>query len=425
MFDLDKWQEIIGTISRNLLRTFLTSLAVGWGIFVLIILLGLGSGLSNGVKEGFAGYAVNSMYVWPQRTTIPYKGIKSGRDYSFKNSDITAIRNEVPEIDIIAPRLQLGGYGENNNITRKTKSGNYSVYGDYPDFRYVQNMLIKQGRFINNGDLLERRKVCVIGEQVQKELFQAHENPIGDYICIQGVYFKVVGLFKTTKKAGEAVQDMSTIFVPFTTFQRAFNEADRLHWFALTTAEGSHPDTAEAKVRKVLAEQHDISPQDNRAIGSFNAQVEAKKFAGLFDGINAFVWLVSIGTLFAGGVGISNIMLIVVAERTKEIGTRKALGATPWSIISMIVQESMFITFIAGAAGLVMAVGILEGLDMLLHSAPPSEEPGTEVFFGSPTVDFWIAMQATIILVVIGALAGLMPAIKAVSINPIKALRSE
>ena len=409
------------TFSRNLLRTLFTSLAVGWGIFVLILLLGLGAGLENGVKEGFSGFAINSMYVWPQKTTVPYNGLKTGRQYSFKNTDINAIRNDVPGIDIVAPRLQLGGYGKGNNISRKVKAGNYSVYGDYPEFRYVQNVAIEKGRFINYEDLREKRKVCVIGEQVYKELFEQGEEPINDYINIQGVYFKVIGTFRSQKKGQEALQDMTTIFTPFTTFQQAFNQGDKLHWFALTISPNANPDSTEKKVKLVLAKQHDIAPQDNRAIGSFNALLEAKKFQGLFGGINAFIWIVSFGTLLAGGVGISNIMLIVVTERTKEIGIRKAMGATPWSIIAMILQESVFITFIAGATGLILGVGLLALIDYLMHQGPPAKN----MFFANPTVDFWVAVYATLVLVFIGLLAGLMPALKAVSINPIKALRTE
>jgi putative ABC transport system permease protein len=315
----------------------------------------------------------------------------------------------------------LGGYGKGNNVSRNDKNGNYSVYGDYPSFRYIQNVAMVKGRFINEADLDDKRKVCVIGQQVYKELFKPTEDPIGSYINIQGIYFKVIGMFRSQKRGQEALQDMSTIFTPFTTFQQAYNLGDDLHWFALTTAPGADPDSAEAKVKRVLQKQHDISPNDDRAVGAFNAQVEAKKFQGLFSGIRAFIWVVGLGTLLAGGVGISNIMLIVVTERTKEIGIRKALGASPLSIISMIVQESVFITFLAGATGMIGGVGILAVLDYFVSHAPKDGN----MFFASPVVNFWVAVYATLILLVIGVLAGLMPAIKAVNINPIKALRTD
>ncbi len=419
IIDIDKWQEIFGTIWRNKLRTVLTALGVFWGIAMLVILLGSGNGLENGVKSMFGGFAINSMYVWPQKTTMPYQGLQPGRFYSFRNADVSAVK-QLNELDVVSPRMQLGGFQNGNNISRKNKSGNYQVMGDYPDFLKIQALNITNGRFLNPLDIKDSRKVCVIGQQVYKELFEPGEDPVGDYIKIQGVYFGIVGMFTSMKKGDEADRDGQTIFIPFTTFQQAFNRGDRFDWFAITTADGVDAEMAEKKVKTVLASQHKINPEDTRAIGAFNAQKETDKFNGLFAGIGAFIWIVGLGTLIAGAVGVSNIMLIVVSERTKEIGLRKALGAKPIAIISMIVQESVLLTTLAGYFGLVFGVGILEGVNYLMV-----EYDMESAFFSNPEVDFSVAVWATVVLIVAGAFAGFMPAVRAASINPIEALRTE
>lgn len=421
MFDIDKWIEIFSTIARNKLRTLLTALGVFWGILMLVLLLGSGNGLKNGVENTFSGFAVNSIYVWPQKTTLPYKGMKPGRFYTFRNGDYDALKAQVPEVNIVAPRIQLGGWRDGNNVTRNNKYGNFQVMGDYPEYRYIEVLKIENGRYLNNLDMQDKRKVCVIGEQVRQELFTATENPVGEYIKIKGVYFLVVGVFKSLKGKGEeADQDKRTIYIPYTTFQQAFNWGDRMGWFALTAAPGISAKEAEKQVKLALAARHRIAPEDERAIGAFNAEQEAEKFLGLFTGIRVFVWVVGLVTLLAGAIGVSNIMLIVVSERTKEIGIRKALGATPASIIFLIVQESVFLTFIAGYAGLVIGVGGLEAIVYLLAQFNVDSP-----FFLNPSIDFWTAMQATFILILAGAFAGLMPAIKAIQINPITALRAE
>ncbi len=421
MFDLDKWEEIFATIYRNKLRTALTALGVFWGIMMLVVLLGSGNGLKNGIENNFRGFAVNSIYMWPQKTTKPHRGLKPGRFYLFRNGDFEAIKAQVPEVDIVAPRIQLGGWRDANNVSRKEKKGNFQVMGDYPEYRSIEVLEILQGRYINHNDLAEKTKVCVLGEQVMAELFQPDENPVGDYIKIKGVYFQVVGTFKSLKSQGEeADHDRRTIFIPYTTFQRAFNFGDKLGWFALTSASGVSAAVAEEKVKQVLYARHKISPDDMRAIGSFNAEEEAKRFMGLFTGIRIFIWLVGLGTLVAGAIGVSNIMLIVVTERTREIGIRKAMGATPASIISMIMQESVFLTFLAGWFGLAAGVGLLELANYLMIKSGADTS-----FFLSPGIEFASAITATVILIITGALAGLMPAMRAVSINPIAALRSD
>ena len=424
MFSLDRWEEILTTMWRNPLRTFLTSLGVFWGIFMLVALLGSGNGLENGVTAMFAGFDANSMYVWPQRTTMPYKGLKPGRGYAFNNADIAAVTQQVPELQHICPRMQLGGFGSDNNVGRGNKTGSYSIYGDYPDFVYIQLLDIKKGRFINPNDMAEKRKVCAIGEMVVQELFKPDEDPIGKYIKIQGVYFKVVGILGTNKQGNEGMEDLTSIFIPFTTCQQAFNWGDKFGWFALSVKPGFNSQVIENKVKDVLKAQHTIHPDDSRAIGSFNAAGTSQKFSNLFLGINFLVSVVGIGTLFAGGVGVMNIMLITVNERTKEIGIRKAMGATPTSIIGMIVQEAVFLTFVAGFMGLALGVLVLNGVDALVGEPTPGmgEEP---VFFMHPEIGLPAAIFSISVLLVIGLLSGLYPAIKAVRVDPIKALRTE
>lgn len=410
---------------RNPLRTLLTSQGVFWGIFMLIVLLGSGKGLENGVLSNFSGFNVNGMYVWGQRTTMPYKGFKPGRNYVLRNADTKALREQVPELEYICPRCQLGGYNSDNNVGRGTRTGSYSVYGDHPEFQYIQLLDIRRGRFVNELDIQETRKVCVIGEMVAKELFDPGEDPIGDYIKIQGVYFKVVGIFSTNKKGNEALKDLTSIYIPFTTFQRAFNWGDKLGWYALSVKSGYDSHEVEEKVKQVLMAQHSVNPKDTRAVGSFNAAQEAEKFDRMFGGISFLVGLVGIGTLFAGGVGVMNIMLITVNERTKEIGIRKAMGATPGSIIGMILQEAVFITFIAGYIGLACGVFALEGVDSLVGEPTGGGGRGDFVFFLHPEVSFKVAMFSVGVLIVTGVMAGLYPALKAVWIDPIKALRTE
>lgn len=425
MFSLDRWQEILSTMWRNPWRTLLTAQGVFWGIFMLIVLLGSGNGLENGVLSNFQGFDVNGMYVWGQRTTMPYKGFKPGRFYTLRNADTEAIREQVPELQHICPRAQLGGYGSDNNVGRGTRTGSYSVFGDHPEFRFIQLLDIKQGRFVNQTDMDETRKICVIGEMVAKELFDPGENPIGDYIKIQGVYFKVVGVFGTNKKGNEALKDLTSIYIPFSTFQRAFNWGDKLAWFALSVKKGFDSYEVEEKVKQVIMAQHTIHPDDTRAIGSFNAAKEAQKFNRMFGGISFLVGLVGIGTLFAGGIGVMNIMLITVNERTKEIGIRKAMGATPASIIGMIMQEAVFITFVAGYLGLALGVFTLEAVDAFIGEPETSGKRSDFIFFMHPEVSFATAMFSVGVLMVTGMLAGLYPALKAVWIDPIKALRTE
>lgn len=420
MFDLDRWQEIYITLKKNKVRTFFTAFGVFWGIFMLIIMLGSGNGLQNGANAGFGDMATNSMFMWTQQTSMPYKGLPRGRYYNFDNSDTRALTDQIPEIEYIAPRLQ-GWAGEGgNNVIRAERTGAYTIQGDYPAYNLIEPLNILKGRFINQGDIDEKRKICVIGERVKNELFNKDEDPIGQYIQVQGVYFQVCGIFSSRKKDRQAEQENQTVMLPFTTLQKTYNYGDRVGWYSITAKKGIAVSSMEEKIKSLMRQRHKIHPDDKRAVGSFNLENEYLKMQRLFSGISILVWIVGIGTLMAGVIGISNIMLVVVKERTREIGVQRAIGASPWVIVSQIIMESVILTSFAGYFGLVAGVGVLEAVNMAISGM------NTEtMMFANPGISFQVAVTALIILVFSGALAGIIPARKAVTIKPIDALRYE
>ncbi len=421
LIDLDKWNEIWSVIKKNKLRTFFTAFGVFWGIFMLVIMLGSGNGLKNGAYQGMGNMATNSFFMWTQRTTIPYKGFPRGRFYNFRNSDTEALKKNIKGIDLVAPRLQAWGFrGGGSNVIRGERSGAFDIYGDTPDFNEINPTTLVTGRFLNNIDLNEKRKVVAIGKRVFEELFRPDEDPIGEYVKIQGVYFQVIGVVRSRQNGHQAERDNRSIFMPFTTLQKTYNYGDIVGWYSITAAEGYKASDIERQARKLMRERHKIHPDDDRAVGSWNMEEEFNKFTTLFAGINTLIWIVGIGTLFAGVVGVSNIMLIVVKERTKEIGIQRAIGATPVNIIAQIIVESVFLTTIAGYLGLVLGVGLVELINYFLVTSGANTE-----MFVNPRVDFDKAISALTILIVSGALAGLIPARRAVAIKPIEALRDE
>ena len=421
LIDIDKWQEIFYTLKKNKLRTFFTAFGVFWGILMLIVMLGSGRGLNNGVSQGMGDLATNSMFMWTRQTTVPYKGFPRGRRYNFNNDDTQALKNNLPEIEYIAPRLQVFSAGEgNNNVVRGERTAAFTIQGDYPAYNLIDPVTMKKGRFINDLDIEQRRKVVVIGSRVYDEMFEKDEEPIGEYIRIQGVYFRVAGVFSSKKNDQQAEQENSQIFMPFTTMQQTYNFGNMVGWYSITAKEGYPVSQLLEKAKKIVKERHSIAPSDDRAIGSFNLEEEYRKMTTLFTGIDILIWIVGIGTLLAGIIGVSNIMLIVVKERTKEIGIQRALGATPFSIKSQIITESVFLTTIAGYFGLVFGVGVLELINTVLIQTNASTD-----MFNHPEVDFNKAIAALVILVISGAVAGLIPAQRAIQIKPIDALRDE
>jgi len=413
MFDRDRWQEIYITLSSNKLRTFLTAFGVFWGIFMLVVMLGSGNGLRNGVNKDFANMATNSFFTWTQRTSMPYKGFKRGRRFNYNNSDVVALKEKVTDADIIAPRNQLGNYGGANNVHYGLKTGSFSIYGDYPEIFQIQNFQVSEGRLLNQPDQDQKRKIAVIGTYVKDILFKKGEDPIGKYIEISGVFFQVVGVYR-------AEEDVSSIFVPFSTFQSAFNYGDVVGWFAITAKPGVPVSKVENSVLSLLRERHSIHPDDQQATGHWNMEEEFNKMNGLFNGIEWLIWVVGVGTLLAGVIGVSNIMLIIIKERTMEIGIRRAIGAPPIDIARQIILESVVLTAIAGYIGLVIGVGIMEAVAASVGSSPDGGG-----MFTNPTINLPVALKALVLLTISGAVAGLIPASRALKIKPIEALRSE
>jgi putative ABC transport system permease protein len=412
IIDRDSFQEIFATIKKNKLRTTLTMLGVAWGIFMLVIMLGCGNGLRNGIMGGFGGLATNSFFLWTQPTTKPYKGLKSGRTFLYDNADVEALK-KLPELAVVSPKLK-----QSFNIVRGLKTGTYDVMGQYPEEREIERVNIPKGRFLNQNDIDDKRKICIIGTRVQEVYFKKDENPIGKYIRINGVYFMVIGLKQPDMGGNEGREQAQTVIIPFTTYQNAFNCANKVGWFAIKANDNIPSEKGEAIAVALLKERHKVSPDDKVAIGHWNMGVEFGKLNGLFDGIELLIWVVGIGTLLAGVIGISNIMLIVVKERTKEIGVKRALGATPSNVVIQILLEALLITAIAGYFGLAAGIYSLEGLNALIGS-----EQGS--MFTNPTVDISIAMKALSVIIVGGLIAGFIPARRAVAIHPVEALRTE
>jgi putative ABC transport system permease protein len=419
LFDRDNWSEIWNALATNKARTALTAFGVFWGIFMLMLLLGSGRGLENGITARFEGEATNSFYLWTQRTTKPYRGLGPGRGFEFRSADARAIRQFVPEVEALAPMSQLGGFRGGNNASRGSKAAALQVMGVYPAVRAIDAMDIAEGRFVDRLDLEEQRKVAVIGRRVQELLFEPGEEPIGDSIRVRGVYFKVVGIFEPKTRGERGMRDSEKIFIPHTTFQRAFNTGDEIGWFAVTSRADVPASVAEERVIELLKRRHRIHPDDQRAIGHWNTEEEFLKVRGLIEGIGVLVWVVGLGTLAAGVIGVSNIMLIVVRERTKEIGLRRAIGATPLAITSQILLESVVLTALAGYLGLLLGIGLVEGVGAALTAAGSSAE-----LFRAPGVRLADALQALAVLVAAGALAGLIPSRRALAISPVEALRS-
>ncbi len=415
MFDRDRWDEIWMTLSRNKLRSALTMFGVGWGIFMLVLMLGMGNGLSNAVLGGFEGFATNSCFIWTMPTTKPYAGFQRGRRFNFDNEDISLIRNNVEGIDICSPQLQLGGWRGGNNVSYENRTSAFPVYGSEPEVLLVESMNIHTGRFLNHQDLMQERKVCVIGEEVVARLFE-EEDPMGKYIKINGVYFQVVGLGRKKSNAEMGENPDAKIYVPFTTFQKAFNSINMVHWFTIVAKPGVDVARVESDIKELMARKHRVDPTDENAFGSWNMQTMFNRMNGLFIGIAGPSWFVGICTLLAGVIGIGNIMLVSIQERTKEIGIRRSIGATPRSITGQIVQEALTLTVIAGYFGLLIGVGVLE----LTRTYA-----GDGDYFKNPGVDLRVALIAFAVLILSGLFAGLLPARRALSIKAIDALRSE
>ena len=411
MFDIDKWQEIFSTLRQNKLRTFLTAFSVAWGIFMLIILLGSGNGLENAMRKSFKSSMINSMWIFGRQTTIPYKGLKAGRYIQLTNEDYKRVKQNIKEVELISSRYHMPG---NNFVAYKDKSVNFEIRTVFPEYLHLENIIIKEGRFINNIDIVKKRKVVIISTDVKKELFK-NNNAIGKFVIVNGFSVQVVGVF-------EDIDDWDNnrcVYLPVSTAQLLYGGSNDITMLSLTvpvTSSLEESKRVEEKIRTEISKIHHFDPKDERAVSIGNSLEDINMFMNLFNSIRFFVWIIGIMTIIAGIVGVSNIMTIVVKERTKEIGIRKAIGAKPGSIIGMILQESVFITSLAGFVGLLLGTGLLE----LIRRYIPEND-----FFYNPEADIRIAVAATILLIIAGLLAGFYPSRRAARIKPIVALRDE
>ena len=416
MFDRDKWQEIFSTIRKNKLRTFLTALGVFWGIFMLVFILGMGNGLETGVFRNFGTGAKNIMFVWTYKTSMPYKGLSPGRFIRFNLDDMESINENIPGVGGVAPRIYLG----NRSITYDDQTATYQTMGDYPLSKDIEGLVMDEGRYLNINDIEDRRKVAVIGRTVKKELF-GDSTAVGKHIRVAGIDFQVVGVFATPDVKEWNLEQMEVVTVPLTTTYAAFGIEDRrVSQFVVASSNGVPVSQIEEKVRAHLKERHKIAPDDKQAIRGFNLEEEFKSVQNLFLGIKLLLWFVGIGTLFAGIIGVSNIMMITVKERTKEIGIRKAMGATPGSIIGMILTESVFITSIAGYLGLMAGTFLIYTVNHAMMSFGIENRN-----FYDPKVNLTIAISAVLFLIIAGTIAGLIPAFQAAKVNPVIALKDE
>ncbi|MCG5643542.1 ABC transporter permease [Flavobacteriaceae bacterium LSUCC0859] len=417
IFDSNTWQEIFGSIKKNKTRTIITVIGVLWGIFVYIAMAGAAKGLDNGFERAFETVAMNSMFTWAQSTSMPYDGYKTGRRLQLKIQDVTVIQNRIPEIQYIAPRNAKGVFGDAPaKVVRGLKSGDYAIYGDFPIYTKIATKKIYDGgRFINDEDIAQNRKVCVIGERTQAELFEEDEDPIGAYIRLDNIYFQVVGVHKFTPGGG--FESDSDVFIPFSTFRKLYNTADNVGWLTIAAYDDADVVQVEKDVKSTLKSIHRVHPDDERAFGAFNLGEIFNRIMGFAKGMTFLSLVVGIATILAGVIGIGNILLIAVKERTKELGVRRALGATPREVKSQIVLESVFLTTIAGLLGIILGAFVLKIVGILTAD---SDLPYT-----NPTVPVEYVLGAMALMVVLGTLIGLIPAQRAVSIKPIDALREE
>jgi putative ABC transport system permease protein len=406
-------------LTKNWFRTVLTAFGVFWGILILIILLAAGKGLENGIRSDFDDIATNTMFIWTRSTTRAYKGLPKDRDFNFKLEDVQLLRQNFPQLRFVSARNQLGGFRGNNNVVRGIRTGAYNIYGDYPEFIEQEPMQITSGRFINYNDIDDNRKVAIIGNGVVRELYEAGGAVLGTYLKINGVNFKVVGTYKKRTSDGDGEEGQKQIFVPFTAFSQAFNRADNVGWMAITAQDGTSITSLKEDIVSFLKEKHRVHPEDQRAIGYFDLFEQFNRVESLFGAMRFIAFFVGILVLLSGIIGVSNIMLIVVKERTKEIGIRRALGEQPWSIRLQILMESLFLTLISGMAGISVGALFIYGINALLDMNGPVD------MFMSPSVSLGVVLAALGILIVSGLLAGFIPAQSAIRFKPIDALRAE
>ena len=415
-FDLDSWSEIVDALSKNRLRSFLTAFGIFWGVFMLVLLMGGGRGLESMLGNIFAGFASNSGFIATAQTSMPYKGFREGRQWDLELRDIDRVRNSVPEIDILTPTNTRWGI----KAVRDNKNISVSISGIYPDYLRVSNPRLKAGRAINDTDIAQERKVCIIGSRIAEELFPGEDEICGKRIQIDGIYYTVIGLSGRTGNGisinGNA---LTTVEVPFTTLQRTYGLGNKVVMLTYTARNGYQISAVQDKVESVLKRAHSIHPDDPQAVIKVNAEAMFTLVDNLFNGISILVWMIGLGTLLSGAIGVSNIMMVTVKERTTEIGIRRAIGATPTDILRQILSESMMLTLLAGMRGITLSVLILQVVETAVNAS--SDTGGTSSF----QISFWLAVGAALLIALLGIVAGLAPALRAMHIRPVEAMRSD
>ncbi len=412
-FDRDIFEEIIITITRNKTRSILTAFGVFWGIFMLVVLMGGGNGMQEMMQSQFEGFATNSGFVWPNRTGEPYKGFRKGRWWSMDVDDVDRLRNGVEELEVVTPTLTQWG----KNAAFEEKTTNIIIKGLYPDYNEIEQLRVLKGRLINDVDIKESRKVCLLGKRVYESLFDATSDPLGKYVKVDGIYYQVVGIVESNGDINIQGSNEESVIIPFTTMQRAYNVGRNIEIICFTVKPGVKVTDVQPKIEAIIKEAHIIAPNDKQALMLLNTEAMFSMMDNLFKGIHILIWMVGLGTLFAGAIGVSNIMMVTVKERTTEIGIRRAIGARPQDILQQILSESIVLTTVAGMFGITFAVLVLHGLEL-----------GTTTIDGRIygfQVSFWAAISTCILLIALGILAGLAPAYRAMAIRPIEAIRDE
>ena len=419
IFKLDTWQEIYHSLKNNKLRTFLTKIGVGWGMFLFVSLLGAAKGMENGFDKLFSGFATNSIFMWAQNTSIPYDGFPKGRKTELRLPDIDLLERKIPEIDYISPQNSRGNFGSPpEQMSRGGKTASYTLTGDYPIGNKISEKKLIYGRYINDADVSANKNVAVIGEEVYKNFFDAkkNENPLGKSFNIKGIFFNVIGVFKVKGNGG--MNNDKTVFIPLSTYTKMYNDGDKVGFFAIVSKPDADLNIVENEAKSVLKEKYNVSPDDTNAFGSFNLGKEFGKLTGFLTGMQLLTIIVGTLTILAGVIAISNILLITVKERTKEIGIRRALGAKPSEVRNQILLESVVITLTSGILGFIF--GILLLMVVSIFTKDQDSFP-----FYNPTVNYGQVFAAMAIMVVLGLVIGMIPAQRAVKIRPIEALRSE
>ena len=421
MFDIDSITEIWQTIARNKTRSLLTAFGVFWGIFILVVLLACGNGFDNGIRSQVEGFATNSTFIIPTNTTEAYKGYQKGRSWELNMSDMEAIRRKVKGVDMISPISSNYSYNGENNVFFGIKGSNFGMKGVLPNYNEIDRGKILYGRFINETDINEARKVCVLGKKVYEDLIGADKNPLGLMVKANGIYYQVIGVveaYNANVSVGGSMNE--TVILPLTTMQIAYHTGDKFDFFVFTTARGYKTKSLQEEVKALLRERHDIAPTDDGAMMMFDFEQLFMVFEYLFLGIKILIWIVGLGTLLSGVVGVSNIMLVTIKERTREIGVRRALGAKPAVIIRQVIAESLLLTILAGIVGLVIGVAIMAVVAKFVGNTP-----SPDVMFLDPQIGFSAAIAATVIIVLSGLMAGVLPATRAIQIKAIDAIREE